>query len=65
MAAGLPAEACRVEGRLRGEGRQPEDAEEAVDSDHGMWLGDFARPGEARGADEIDPCWYGQEYLGC
>jgi hypothetical protein len=56
--AAVSAKVRSVEGGLGGESRQPEDAEEAIYGNHGMWLGSFARSGEARCADEVDPCWY-------
>lgn len=56
--AAVTALAGRIERSLSSKGRQPDDAVESVNGDHDVWLGETARPGIARRANQVDPCWY-------
>lgn len=52
-----------VIGRLGGKGRKPQDDEEAIDTEHDVWVGESTSTLESRGHDKIDPSGDGEEAL--
>jgi hypothetical protein len=57
------AKVCSIVRRLAGEGRQPKDGKEDIDSQHGMRIGEFPRALVTRRHNEIYPGDYGDENL--
>lgn len=59
----VAAEVGRVEGSLRGKGREPQDCAKQIDTKHGPWRSKAASARKARRHEKIEPSRDGDEAL--